>query len=179
MLHMLTAAAAAASIPLTTREILSGVWGSISLASWIFLLVRLPAAAWLVAGHWSHALVVQIPDHDTLQSRPHQDPDNSQVPQLIENYKSGSADGISLAFLIVWFIGDITNLAGALWAHLVPTVIALAIYFSFADIVSRAMCTLHKCTINAEINRLPADPHLPMCLLQHEELATRAQGLYS
>jgi hypothetical protein len=45
MLHMLTAAAAAASIPLTTREILSGVWGSISLASWIFLLVRLPAAA--------------------------------------------------------------------------------------------------------------------------------------
>jgi hypothetical protein len=46
MLHMLTAAAAAAaSIPLTTREILSGVWGSISLASWIFLLVRLPTAA--------------------------------------------------------------------------------------------------------------------------------------
>jgi hypothetical protein len=130
----------------------------------------------LVAGHTPSWYKYPATTHSNLAH--HQDPDNSQVPQLIENYKSGSADGISLAFLIVWFIGDITNLAGALWAHLVPTVIALAIYFSFADIVSRAMCTLHKC-VDAEINRLPADPHLPMCLLQHEELATRAQGLYS
>jgi uncharacterized protein with PQ loop repeat len=36
----------------------------------------------------------------------------SQVPQLILNYKTGSADGISLAFLFVWMIGDITNLSG-------------------------------------------------------------------
>jgi len=35
-----------------------------------------------------------------------------QVPQLILNYKTGSADGISLAFLTVWLIGDATNLAG-------------------------------------------------------------------
>jgi hypothetical protein len=38
--------------------------------------------------------------------------DISQVPQLILNYKTGSADGISLAFLLVWLIGDITNLSG-------------------------------------------------------------------
>ena len=67
MLHMLTAAAAAASVPLTTREVLSGVWGSISLASWVFLLVRLPTAARLVS---SHARVVQIRDHDTQQFPP-------------------------------------------------------------------------------------------------------------
>jgi hypothetical protein len=54
---------------------------------------------------------------------------------LIENYKSGSADGISLIFLAIWFIGDVTNLAGALWAGLVPTVIALAMYFCVADLV--------------------------------------------
>ncbi len=41
-----------------------------------------------------------------------------QVPQLIENYKSGSADGISLAFLTVWFIGDLANFFGAVWARL-------------------------------------------------------------
>jgi solute carrier family 66 (lysosomal lysine-arginine transporter), member 1 len=34
------------------------------------------------------------------------------VPQLVENYKQGSADGISLAFLTVWFIGDICNFLG-------------------------------------------------------------------
>lgn len=37
-----SAMAAAASHPLTTREALSGIWGSISLCAWIFLLVRRP-----------------------------------------------------------------------------------------------------------------------------------------
>ncbi|KAF2035430.1 PQ-loop-domain-containing protein [Setomelanomma holmii] len=99
-----SAAVAHGSLPLTTNEALSGVFGSISLASWIFLL----------------------------------------VPQLIENYKQGSADGISLAFLTVWFIGDITNLAGALWAGLVPTVIALAIYFCFADLILISQCVYYN-----------------------------------
>lgn len=90
--------------PLTTQEALSGVFGSISLASWIFLL----------------------------------------VPQLAENYKQGSAEGISLAFLTVWFIGDITNLAGSLWAGLVPTVTALAIYFCFADLILISQCLYYN-----------------------------------
>jgi len=97
-------AAMSHALPLTSHEALSGVFGSISLASWIFLL----------------------------------------VPQLIENYKSGSADGISLAFLTVWFIGDVTNLGGALWADLVPTVTALAIYFCFADLVLISQCVYYN-----------------------------------
>jgi hypothetical protein len=36
----------------------------------------------------------------------------AQVPQLVLNYNSGSAEGISLAFLTVWLIGDIANLSG-------------------------------------------------------------------
>jgi solute carrier family 66 (lysosomal lysine-arginine transporter), member 1 len=63
---------------------------------------------------------------------------------LIENYKLGSAEGISLAFLTVWFIGDITNLAGAIWAGLVPTVIALAVYFCFADLVLISQCVYYN-----------------------------------
>jgi solute carrier family 66 (lysosomal lysine-arginine transporter), member 1 len=70
------------------------------------------------------------------------------VPQLVENYKQGSAEGISLAFLIVWFIGDITNLAGAVWAGLVPTVIALAVYFCFADLILISQCVYYN-VINA------------------------------
>ena len=46
--------------------------------------------------------------------------------------------------MIVWFIGDITNLAGALWAGLVPTVIALAIYFCFADLVLISQCLYYN-----------------------------------
>jgi len=93
---------------LVLNEALSGIFGSISLASWIFLL----------------------------------------VPQLVENYREGSAEGISLAFLTVWFIGDLANFFGAVWAGLVPTVIALAVYFCFADAVLITQCLYYN-LINA------------------------------
>ncbi|KAI5778226.1 vacuolar membrane PQ loop repeat protein [Geopyxis carbonaria] len=80
---------------LTAREALSGVAGSISLVSWIVLL----------------------------------------LPQLVENYKNGSADALSPAFLIAWLLGDLANLIGAIWGSLLPTVIALAAYFCFADVM--------------------------------------------
>lgn len=74
------------------------------------------------------------------------------VPQLIENYRQSSASGISITFLLVWMVGDITNLAGALWAQLVPTVIALAVYFCFADAVLLSQCFYYN-TINARRDR--------------------------
>ncbi|OQN96253.1 hypothetical protein B0A48_17815 [Cryoendolithus antarcticus] len=92
------------AVTLTPHEALSGIFGSISLASWIFLL----------------------------------------VPQLLENYTNGNADGISLPFLLIWAAGDVLNLAGALWAGLVPTVIALAVYFCFADGALIAQCVYYR-----------------------------------
>lgn len=86
---------APAPLPLSPNEALSGIFGSISLAAWIFVL----------------------------------------IPQLYENFKHSDASGISIAFLTVWLIGDITNLIGAAWASLVPTVVALAVYFCFADAI--------------------------------------------
>ena len=90
----------AADTPLATREALSGIFGSVSLACWIFLL----------------------------------------LPQLVENYRNSSAEAISLAFIFVWFIGDICNLAGALWAGLVPVVVAVGVYFCIADGVLIGQC---------------------------------------
>lgn len=55
------------------------------------------------------------------------------VPQLVENYKNQSAEAISLAFVVVWFLGDLANLLGAVWAGLVPVIIAIACYFCFSD----------------------------------------------
>lgn len=92
------------AIELTWNEALSGIFGSISLVAWIFVL----------------------------------------VPQLVENYRQGSAEGISLLFLSIWFVGDITNLAGATWAQLVPTVIALAVYFCFADLILISQCVYYN-----------------------------------
>ena len=87
----------ALSQTLTAQEALSGVFGSISLATWIFLLVCA-----------KEALRRAIEDICLCEGCANA----WQVPQLILNYKTGSADGISLAFLFVWLIGDITNLSG-------------------------------------------------------------------
>ncbi|KAF4551852.1 PQ loop repeat-containing protein 4 [Elsinoe fawcettii] len=92
------------------------------------------------------------------------------VPQLIENYKQGSAAGVSLLFLAVWMLGDIANLIGAVWADLVPTVIALAIYFCIADTILILQCLYYN-TINARkekrrLARLEAEANEEDPLLQ-------------
>lgn len=44
-----------------------------------------------------------------------------------------SAEGIAIGFISIWFLGDIFNLVGALWAGLLPEVIFLAAWFCIAD----------------------------------------------
>ena len=78
---------------LPIREALSGIFGSISLACWLFLL----------------------------------------LPQLLENYRNQSAEAISLGFIFIWFLGDLFNIIGSVWADLVPVVIAIGGYFCIAD----------------------------------------------
>lgn len=75
------------------HEALSGIFGSISLACWLFLL----------------------------------------LPQLLENYRNQSAEAISLPFILIWFLGDVFNIVGGIWAELVPVVIAIGAYFCIAD----------------------------------------------
>jgi hypothetical protein len=67
-----------------------------------------------------------------------------QVPQLVENYRNGSAEAISLGFIFIWFLGDVCNLVGAAWAGLVPVVIAIAIYFCLADGVLISQCLYYN-----------------------------------
>lgn len=51
-------------------------------------------------------------------------------PQIYENYSLQSGEGLSVLFVVIWLIGDLTNLFGALMAGLLPTVIILAVYVS-------------------------------------------------
>lgn len=46
--------------------------------------------------------------------------------------------------MLVWFVGDLTNFIGAIWAGLVPTVVALALYFCLADAVLISQCLYYK-----------------------------------
>ena len=86
----------------------------------------------------------------------------------MENYQAGSADGISLWFLAVWFLGDVTNVIGAVWPGLVPSLVALAVYFCIADTVLIIQCLYYKCvnhnrSQSAETSLAQADdPNQPL-----------------
>lgn len=56
-------------------------------------------------------------------------------PQIIENFQRGAANGLSLQFIIVWLLGDIFNILGAVLQGVLPTMLILAIYYTLADIV--------------------------------------------
>lgn len=62
------------------------------------------------------------------------------MPQLIEQWRVKSAEGIAIGFISIWFLGDLFNLVGALWAGLLPEVIFLAVWFCVADFL---MITLY------------------------------------
>ncbi|EGS22916.1 uncharacterized protein CTHT_0013940 [Thermochaetoides thermophila DSM 1495] len=70
------------------------------------------------------------------------------LPQLITNYKTKSADALSMKFLLIWLAGDVANLSGALFTTLAPSAIALACYFCINDLILISQCTYYN-TINA------------------------------
>ncbi|KAI9250772.1 PQ loop repeat-domain-containing protein [Sporodiniella umbellata] len=59
---------------------------------------------------------------------------NAQLPQVIENYRKSSADGLSLNFLCIWLAGDTTNLIGTLLTDQLPFQSYLGFYFVTVDI---------------------------------------------
>ncbi|CAO3626673.1 unnamed protein product [Cunninghamella blakesleeana] len=59
---------------------------------------------------------------------------NAQLPQVIENYKRGSSEGLSIKFLSIWLAGDSTNLIGCILTNQLPFQKYLGIYFVFIDI---------------------------------------------
>ncbi|GMK58664.1 hypothetical protein CspeluHIS016_0601060 [Cutaneotrichosporon spelunceum] len=56
-------------------------------------------------------------------------------PQIYENYILKSGEGLSVMFILLWLGGDLTNLLGAIYAGLLPTMIILAIYYNLCDLV--------------------------------------------
>ena len=56
-------------------------------------------------------------------------------PQIIENFRRQSADGLSIVFIIIWLAGDVFNILGAILQGVLPTMIILAVYYTLADIV--------------------------------------------
>lgn len=59
----------------------------------------------------------------------------AQMPQIIANHQNASVDGLSLAFLANWFLGDFTNFVGCVLTHQLPFQTLLAFYYICVDLV--------------------------------------------
>ncbi|OCH92230.1 PQ-loop-domain-containing protein [Obba rivulosa] len=60
----------------------------------------------------------------------------AQFPQVLENMRRQSVEGLALPFLLNWLLGDVTNLIGCILTRQLPFQTWLAGYFCFVD------CTL-------------------------------------
>jgi uncharacterized protein with PQ loop repeat len=65
-------------------------------------------------------------------------------PQIIENWRRSSADGLSVVFIVIWLLGDFFNIIGAVLQGVLPTMIILAVYYTLADIVLLLQCFWYK-----------------------------------
>lgn len=65
-------------------------------------------------------------------------------PQIIENFRRRSAEGLSIVFIIVWLAGDVFNILGAVLQGVLPTMIILAVYYTLADIVLLGQCFYYR-----------------------------------
>lgn len=48
-------------------------------------------------------------------------------PQIIENFRRSSAEGLSIEFIIIWLLGDFANIIGAVLQRVLPTMVSLRI----------------------------------------------------
>ncbi|TVY85155.1 putative vacuolar amino acid transporter [Lachnellula suecica] len=65
-------------------------------------------------------------------------------PQIIENFRRRSAEGLSTKFIVIWSLGDVFNVLGCILQGVIPTMIILAIYYLLADIVLLSQCLTYR-----------------------------------
>lgn len=46
-------------------------------------------------------------------------------PQIVENFRRSSAEGLSIVFIVVWLAGDVFNILGAVLQGVLPTMVCL------------------------------------------------------
>ncbi|KKF93079.1 Protein RTC2 [Ceratocystis platani] len=66
------------------------------------------------------------------------------TPQILQNFRRSSTDGLSIQFIIVWLVGDVFNIIGGLMQGILPTMIILAFYYTIADMVLLGQCFYYR-----------------------------------
>lgn len=59
----------------------------------------------------------------------------AEVPQVVTNFMRGSAEGVSVGFVLAWLVGDVLNLAGCLLTDSLPTQVYVAALYTATTVV--------------------------------------------
>lgn len=96
------------------------------------------------------------------------------APQIYENFRRKSSEGLSMMFVVLWLAGDVFNVLGAVLQGVLPTMIILAVYYTLADIVLFYQCLLYSNGSQPDFVHLsPANP------MGEDVLETVLSGEYS
>ena len=61
-------------------------------------------------------------------------------PQIIENFRRSSAEGLSIVFVVIWLVGDVFNILGGVMQGILPTMVGGFFSFPFFFAFVRMMC---------------------------------------
>ncbi|EPQ58337.1 hypothetical protein GLOTRDRAFT_137075 [Gloeophyllum trabeum ATCC 11539] len=79
----------------------------------------------------------------------------AQFPQVLENIRQQSVEGLALPFLLNWLLGDLTNLIGCILTHQLPFQTYLATYFCFVDFSLLSQFFYYRSLKKAYVPTLP------------------------
>lgn len=81
------------------------------------------------------------------------------APQIYQNFTRKSAEGLSMLFVVLWLLGDVFNVIGAVMQGVLPTMVVLAIYYTLADVVLLWQCFYYGTHTKVDpIHLSPANP---------------------
>ncbi|KZV69470.1 PQ-loop-domain-containing protein [Peniophora sp. CONT] len=85
----------------------------------------------------------------------------AQFPQVLENIRNQSVEGLALPFLLNWLLGDLTNLIGCLLTHQLPFQTYLAGYFCFVDVTLMSQFFYYSRKASLKGKGVSTTPSLP------------------
>ena len=59
----------------------------------------------------------------------------AQVPQVIQNFVIKDGGALSTGFMVMWLVGDATNLIGCIFTNQLPTQLYVSVYYCCMDII--------------------------------------------
>ncbi|KAF8313264.1 hypothetical protein DL93DRAFT_2167969 [Clavulina sp. PMI_390] len=81
-------------------------------------------------------------------------------PQIYENYRRSSGEGVSIGLVLIWLLADLCSLMGSTLAGVAPTVILLAFYYGICDLILLVQIYYYRIFYSAHLQLLQRTPLL-------------------